>query len=164
MDKLLSSIVNKFVDIKYNSAPASSSKDIVFSYAKQLISIGCLYMEFAGAVREGDRQRVMRCWRYFMVVSKQKQEKLCDGSSQIVISASVHFVSTDVRRIDVFKPRFINVSGCPGRNISMDLYMEHLNRDIKNGIDHLGPNKTKSAINSKIRQSNRIFGSSFEQF
>ena len=36
--------------------------------------------------------------------------------------------------------------GLPGRNISCDLYMEHLNRLLKDAINALGANKTPKAI------------------
>lgn len=48
--------------------------------------------------------------------------------------------------------RFINVHGREGRNISCDLFMEHLNRQLKDGIRALGPNKTENAI-SRLAKS-----------
>ena len=39
--------------------------------------------------------------------------------------------------------RFVNVHGQPGRNISCDLHMEHLNRLVKTAIEGLGANKTE---------------------
>ena len=41
---------------------------------------------------------------------------------------------------------FVNVHGFPGRNISADLHMEHLNRTVKTIIQGLGANKTDNAI------------------
>ncbi len=42
--------------------------------------------------------------------------------------------------------RFVNTSGLPGRNISNNLHMEHLNRVIKTSIQNLGSSKTEAAI------------------
>lgn len=42
--------------------------------------------------------------------------------------------------------RFINSEGGPGGNISADLHMEHLNRILKETVNHLGANKTPAAI------------------
>lgn len=36
--------------------------------------------------------------------------------------------------------------GLPGRNISCDLHMEHLNREVKTAIKGLGANKSSKAI------------------
>ena len=41
---------------------------------------------------------------------------------------------------------FINSEGGPGHNISADLYLEHLNKLLKDTICHLGANKTPQAI------------------
>ena len=38
------------------------------------------------------------------------------------------------------------MSGLPGRNISCDLHMEHLNCEVKNGIATLGTGKIEKAI------------------
>ena len=42
--------------------------------------------------------------------------------------------------------RCINTRGKPGKNIPMDLHMEHLNRACKNAISGLGANKTPKSI------------------
>lgn len=42
--------------------------------------------------------------------------------------------------------RFISSESGPGGNISADLHMEHLNRILKETVNHLGANKTPSAI------------------
>lgn len=144
LDSILTTIIDKFVDVKYNSEPMSS-KDVVFSYAKQLISIGCLYMEFADGVKEGDGERVLRCWRYFMVAFRNSNRKNY-ALEAVQLLYQYHYVMSPQLSEEMIFARFINVRGFPGRNISMDLHMEHLNREIKNGIDHLGCNKTKSAI------------------
>ena len=42
--------------------------------------------------------------------------------------------------------RFVNTTGRPGKNIAMDLHMEHLNRVCKDAIRSLGANKSPKAI------------------
>jgi L1 cell adhesion molecule like protein len=42
--------------------------------------------------------------------------------------------------------RFVNTSGTLGHNISVDLHMEHLNRDAKDCIIGLGSGKTENTI------------------
>ena len=41
---------------------------------------------------------------------------------------------------------FVNVHGRPGRNIPVDLHMEHLNRLANDAIKNLGSNKTVGAV------------------
>ncbi len=42
--------------------------------------------------------------------------------------------------------RFINTHSIPGRNIPVDLHMEHLNKMAKEAINFLGANKSEKAI------------------
>ena len=42
--------------------------------------------------------------------------------------------------------RFVNVHGRPGRNIPVDLHMEHLNHLAKDAIKNLGSNKTVGTV------------------
>ena len=45
------------------------------SYAVQLLSQGLLYLEFHDAIKEGDDNRIIRCWRYFMLIFKARRRK-----------------------------------------------------------------------------------------
>lgn len=42
--------------------------------------------------------------------------------------------------------RTVNIHGSQGKNIAMDLYMEHLNKELKSSIHHLGANVAEKAI------------------
>ena len=68
---ILSKIIDDFVHVSFNSPRPRPcpTNDKVFSYAVQLLSIGCLHAEFADAIREGDGERVIRCWRCLMSYS-----------------------------------------------------------------------------------------------
>ena len=44
----------------------SKDNDHVRAYAKEVVSLGLLLMEFVNAVREGDSDRIIRCLRYFL--------------------------------------------------------------------------------------------------
>ena len=47
--------------------------------------------------------------------------------------------------------RFVNAKGGRGRNISCDLHMEHLNRELKKAISGLGANLTKKSISRSAK-------------
>lgn len=55
-------------------------------------------------------------------------------------------IFTERMRNQLIWKRTINTTGQIGRNISMDLHMEHLNRDLKSAIRHLSSNVTKTNI------------------
>ena len=64
---LASEIVTKFVDLSVFSSEnvQEDSTDHIYEYAKEVISLGLLYMEFQDSIREGDGERVLNCWRNF---------------------------------------------------------------------------------------------------
>ena len=69
----ISSQRHQFVDIEYPCA--SKDDDHVLSYAKEVLSLGLLYKEFVDAIREGDGERIIRCWRYFLPLFKCADRK-----------------------------------------------------------------------------------------
>ena len=42
----------------------------MYEYSRQLLSIGCFYLEFVDGIREGDGERVHRCWKYLLLELK----------------------------------------------------------------------------------------------
>ena len=44
--------------------------DHILEYGQDALTLGLLYMEFVDAVREGDGERILRCWRYFLLLFK----------------------------------------------------------------------------------------------
>ena len=72
-------VVDKFVDLSFGSSESASSStpeanqepvDHVNAYARELLKFGLLLMEFNDAIREGDGDRTIRCWRYFLLIFK----------------------------------------------------------------------------------------------
>lgn len=63
-------IHTKFVDLSAFSITTCTSnyqgqsKDHIQEYAKEIISLGLLYMEYKDGIREGDGDRVLNCWKY----------------------------------------------------------------------------------------------------
>ena len=68
IDDITATIVDSFVFLDYNasSCDATVTKDSVYSYATQLLTLGCFYLEFRDAIKEGDGLRVLRCYRYML--------------------------------------------------------------------------------------------------
>lgn len=57
-----------------------------------------------------------------------------------------HFIFTERMRQQLLYSRTINVRGRPGRKIPMDLHMEHLNRELKEGMRHLSSNVNAASV------------------
>ena len=117
----------------------------VYEYSKQLTSIGCFYLAFADSIKEADGERVLRCWRYLLPIYKGS------GRTNYSIEAlnllcQHQFYLTPRQSSELIWSRFVNSSGLQGRNISLDLHQEHLNRTCKVAICGLQANKKEEAI------------------
>ena len=121
------------------------SSDSVLEYAKEVFSMGLLYFEFHDAIKEGDGDRLLRCWKYLFVIFKASQ-RTNYSIEAFNLLCQVHYYLSPQMVHQLKYSRFINVHGCTGYNIPCDLYMEHLNRTIKDTLQHLGANKTEHAI------------------
>lgn len=74
---LESEISLSFVDIfAHHDLTDDIESDHVKRYAVEVLSLGLLYMEFSDSIREGDGDRILRCWRYLMLLFKAKKEKI----------------------------------------------------------------------------------------
>ena len=113
--------------------------------AKELLSFGLLYKELVDAVREGDGVRVLRWWRFMLLIFKATGRKnYC--TEAFILLAQYQYLLSEREQQQLLYSRFINTHGEPGKNISCDLFMEHLNRILKGAIQALGANKTPKAI------------------
>ena len=120
-------------------------KSTVYEYTCAVISLGLLYLDFKDAVREGDGERVLRLYKYLMLIWKATGHKNYAIEAFTLLS-QYHLLLPQNLAEQLKWSRFVNVHGLPGHNISCDLHMEHLNRLIKTAIEGLGANKSKKAI------------------
>ena len=131
--------------LRGDSNDASQKDDNVQAYARELLMLGLIYNEFSDGIREGDGERVIRCWKFLMLIFKAAQRKnySCEA---FALLAQIKFILSPRLSQQLTWSRFINTRGGKGHNIPCDLYMEHLNRVLKDGIKGLGANKSERAI------------------
>lgn len=48
----------------------SCTTDGVMNYANELMSLGIFYLNFKDAIREGDGERVLVCWKFLLPLFK----------------------------------------------------------------------------------------------
>ena len=144
---LSSSIIDLRVDLKTDfNQPTSTASGTICDYSCEVLSLGLLYLDFKDAVREGDGDRIIMIWKYFLLIFK------ATGHTNYALEAltllTQYFITLPPNFAEQLKwCRFINTHGdLPGHNISCDLHMEHLNRMVKMSINGLGANKTEKAI------------------
>ena len=110
-----------------------------------LMSVGMVYLEYSDAIKEGDGLRVLRCWRYMLLIFKATGRTNYSIEAFILL-AQYHFLFSERQKHQLLWGRFINVHGLPARNIPSDLLMEHFNRLCKETLNGLGANKTEKAL------------------
>ena len=137
-------VIDKFV---YCIEPEKCIKetDHVYAYAKEVLSLGLLFIEFADAIREGDGLWILRCWRYMLFLFKASNKTKYSVQAFTMLS-QYHFLFSKRLSHQLLWSRTINVHGRPGKNVPMDLHMEHLNRELKAAISHLGANVMETTI------------------
>lgn len=144
-------VLVKFVDITYPNSSTDKDDDHVRAYAKEVISLGLLLMEFIDSIREGDGERIIRCWRYFLPLFKSS------GRSNYAIEAfnllfQYEYIFTPRMKQQVMWERTVNYHGKNGKNVSMDLHLEHINRACKDAMGNLGSNISNDSVR-RIGQS-----------
>ena len=127
--------------------PASTRKkgDGIELYARSVLSLGLFYWEYSDSIREGDGERLLRCWRYMLPIFTNA------GRRNYAIEAfrllyQHEYQLTQRQATQLLYSRFVNVQGLPGHNVASDLHMEHLNAICKGCVKDLGANKTEVAI------------------
>ena len=138
-------IASKFVDVSFNGRSNVSTGDSVHDYSRHLLTIGCLYFELRDAIKEGDGERVLQCWRYLLPVFQNS------GRKNYTIEAfkllyQYQYGLPPRQAQQLIWNRFVNTQGVRGKNIPLDLHQEHLNRICKTSIACLGANKSEDAI------------------
>ncbi|KAL5474537.1 hypothetical protein EMCRGX_G026495 [Ephydatia muelleri] len=148
--QLLHSICNKLVNspcfhLRYNKPFPGSNGDEVYTYSRDLLSLGCLYLEYVDSIKEGDGDRVLRCWRYLLPIFVASGRKNYAIESLELLYQHDYLLS-EREKVELLWSRFINTHGKMGKNIPNDLHCEHLNRICKDAIQALKSNKGERAI------------------
>ncbi len=138
-------IVMEYVDLSTEPVKNTESIDKVQTYACELLSYGLFYLEFSDSIREGDGTRILRCWRYLMLIFKLGKRRNYSIEGLNLLS-QFSFFFTERQRQQLIWSRCVNIHGIPGRNIPADLHMEHLNKVCKMAVNDLGANKTPAAL------------------
>lgn len=145
LEEVCDKIVKKFIPLEFHKHPGPSNGDKIQEYSMNLLSIGSFYLEFEDAIREGDGKRVLRCWKYLLPIFRYSgRRNYCVEAFKLLFQ---YYYALPPRQAEqLIWSRFVNTHGTPGRNIPLDLHLEHLNRLCKNSIQSLGPNRKNEAI------------------
>jgi serine palmitoyltransferase len=130
--------------------PKEKVVDDRFNYACTRLSLGMLLFNFDDAVKEGDGERVMRCWKFMMLIFKAYHHtKYSFAALQLQIS--IKALLTPRQAHSLIWNRMVNTKGGMGKNISMDLRLEQLNKLLKDMLRCLGANITQNSSERCIK-------------
>lgn len=149
--------IGKFVD-KYvlNYASDASSlltvcqeqreSDGIHNYACSLLTHGLLERTFKDASQEGDGERLFRHWKFLLLHFKATGHTKYALEAFLLI-ANVKVLLSPRMAHQLMWNRTCNSHGGAGKNIPLDLHLEHMNRIFKDDINTFRANITEHSIN-----------------
>lgn len=164
-------IIDNFVDVSYRQeksgagaeeGSSSDQHDGVKAYASEVLSLGLILMEFIDGIREGDGNRIIRCWQYMLLLFKANKRKNY-AIEALNLLIQLNFTLSPRMAAQLKWNRTVNVHGKPGRNVSADLEMEHLNRDGKTSMSGMGSNITEQSV-TRIGRAIKILSDTMHSF
>jgi len=120
--------VDHYVRIIKSNTPAHND-DRVCSYAMELLTLGLLWLSYYDSVREGDSDRIVRTWKFNLLVFKatRRNNYLIEALNLIL---QVEHILSPREAAQVMWSRTVNTINCPGDNVPVDLHLEHLNQQL----------------------------------
>ena len=110
-----------------------------FNYACSRLSFGLFIANFDDAVKEGDGERILCCWKFSLLIFKAFNHNKYALAS-LLLQAGIKAMLTPRQAHCLTWNRTVNSRGGNGKNISLDLRLEHLNNLTKGLLKNLGPN------------------------
>ena len=148
------------------SIPSPSKEtDDMFNYNSALLCEGLFFMNFLDAVSEGDGERIIRQYKYLMLLCKadgtHSTKYALESLYQLLL---VHGLS-EKEAEKLMWNRGVNNHGGPGKNIPHDLEVEHSNNYNKQRISNLGVNVNEKSVTriSRAEQPAREITSKVER-
>lgn len=126
------------------------SGDGKYNYARVLCHFCALVMNFLDAWAEGDGERMLAGWRFFLL-QLYASHRTKYALEALRLQFQVKAVLSPHLAHHIMWDRFVNKDGGLGKNIPCDLFNEHVNRLIKEVILHMGPNLTENALQRVAR-------------
>lgn len=119
--------------------------DDVHCYVTELLTLSLLWHGFHDAIKEGDGERILRYWKFLLVIFKSSN-KYNYAKESVNLLLQYYYILSERQREQLIWSRCVNTKGYKGANIPCDLYMEHLNRRLKTVLRYLGANINPSSV------------------
>lgn len=146
VDELANAIVTNYIILPVSNAKeVQNSVDKVYLYACEALTLGLLWLGFYDAIREGDGDRILQYWRFLIIIFKSTNHPNY-AKEAVILLYQYTYIFSERQKAQLLWSRCVNTKGLPGCNMPCDLFMEHLNRPIKNRCRGMGGNITPAAI------------------
>ena len=123
----------------------SQSEDGIYNYACRILGMNLMARNFHDASREGDGERLIRCWK-FLLLHFKSDGRIKYSVEAFHLLAQVNALLPPHLAHDLTWNRTCNVNGGEGKNIPLDLMVEHFNRVFKDDINTFRPNIGENSI------------------
>lgn len=132
-----------------------SEQDDMYLYNSALVADGLYFLNFLDAVAEGDGERILRQYKYMLMYCRADTKHSTKYALECLYQFFLVFAILSPRDRERFTwNRSVNNNGVIGKNIPLDLDVEHSNNYLKQAIKNLGPNLTEKAV-SRICKSEK---------
>jgi hypothetical protein len=120
-------------------------QDSIYNYATNFLKFWLLRKISVVATRSGDGMRILRHWKYAMLLYHQAHKIKYRLEAFLLIAGTLALFSPRQSH-QVIWNRFINLSGGRGRNLDGDYVMELLNKYAKSRVKLIGPNHSPQTV------------------
>ena len=150
VEDLAKAVVDSFISLDLftgpSQLPSTDTTDGVQAYAKEVLTLGLVWLAFHDAVKEGDGERVILYWKFLLLLFKADGRHNYSREA-VNLLVSHQYLLSPRQSAELQWSRFVNTQGRQGCNVPVDLHMEHLNRRLKFALKDLHSNVTPKAIN-----------------
>lgn len=121
------------------SSQDKSLQDNIYNYHRAKLCHGFVLADFNDAIREGDGERIISLYKILLLIFKTHG---CTkyAYTTLLLLVKVSALLTRSQSFRLIWNRFCNVIGKKGRNIPLDLQLEHDNNFLKAFLKALGAN------------------------
>lgn len=132
-----------------------TTEDYKYNYHKAKLTYGLLLIDFGDAIREGDGERLFSLYKLALLAYKSHGHTKYSYVTLLLL-VRVYSLLSETQAFSLKWNRFCNTSAKIGKNIPLDLRLEHLNNLLKACLKALGANLNETSAKRVAASLNGI--------
>ena len=132
------------LDVTVTEPSGSTVSDHVKAHSEARLGFGLFLADMQDAIKEGDGERLMHLYRLALLYYKTYRHTHY-AYSTLLLTVQLKATLSPQMAENVKWNRFFNGHTARGRNIPLDLHLEHLNNFLKSFLKGVGPNLTEAS-------------------